>query len=141
MVRFRQKALISFNFEEKMHLIPTTNQWPFSARILDKNGLFITALLIIRLPMLVYDEAKVADFRAESGHVLHDLQALSSQIFDRAKLWKIVYGTRRSNDFDLCDICPRFAQATNSTLVQIRCLSPFAASYTIHILGSTAHDS
>ena len=34
MVRFRQKALISFNFEEKMHLIPTTNQLPFSAQIL-----------------------------------------------------------------------------------------------------------
>ena len=34
MVRFREKALISFNFEEKMNLIPTTNQWPFSAKIL-----------------------------------------------------------------------------------------------------------
>ena len=91
--------------------------------------------------MPVYNEAKVADFRAESGYILHDLQALSSQIFERARLWKIVYVTRRSNDFDSCDICPRFAQATNSTLVQIRCLSPFAASYTIHILGSTAYDS
>ena len=83
MVRFRQKALISFNFEEKMHLIPTTNQWPFSAKILarlvdqnffvhqimiknranrffhdlfsifDRNGLFITALSIIRFSMPV----------------------------------------------------------------------------------------
>ena len=34
MVRFRQKALISFNFDEKLHLIPTTNQLPFSAKIL-----------------------------------------------------------------------------------------------------------
>ena len=141
MVRFRQKALISFNFEKKMHSIPTTCQWPFSARILDRNGLFITALLIIRLSMPVYNEVKVADFKAESGYVLHDLQALSSQIFERARLWKIVYVTRRSNDFDSWDICPRLAQATNSTLVQIRCLSPFAASYTIHILGSNAHDS
>ena len=83
MVRFREKELISFNFEEKMHLIPTTNQWPFSAKILtrladrnffvhqimiknrgngffydlfsifDRNGLFITALPIIRFSMPV----------------------------------------------------------------------------------------
>ena len=45
MVRFRQKWLISLNFAEKMHLIPTTNQWPFSAQILarlvDQIFLFI----------------------------------------------------------------------------------------------------
>ena len=83
MARFREKAIISFNFEEIMHLIPTTNQWPFSAKILarlvdrnfvvyqimiknqgngffydlfsifDRNGLFVTALPIIRFSMPV----------------------------------------------------------------------------------------
>ena len=83
MVRFCQKAPISFNFEEKKHLIPTNNQLPFSAKILarlvdrhfcvyqitiknrgnrffydlftifERNGLFITALPIIRFSMPV----------------------------------------------------------------------------------------
>ena len=83
MVRFRQKAFISFNFDEKLHLIPTTNQLPFSAKILarlvdrnffvhqimiknrgnrffydifsifDRNVLFVTALPIIRFSMPV----------------------------------------------------------------------------------------
>ena len=54
---------------------------------------------------------------------------------------KIAYVTRRSNDFYSCNIFPRFAQATNSTRVRTRCLSPFAPSYTIHILRSIVHDS
>ena len=49
MARFRQNALISFNFEEKMHLIPTTNQLPFSAKILarlvDRN-FFVHQIMI-----------------------------------------------------------------------------------------------
>ena len=42
MVRFRQKALISFNFEEKKHLIRTTIfGCKILARLVDQNFLFI----------------------------------------------------------------------------------------------------